>query len=220
MMPHHHLDEATLVGYSAGALPEAFAVVVSAHLSICQVCRNSLRDADAIGGALLAQQLEGGQPPAQAREAMLAKLASTSMEAPLLSPPAPRVVDPEALPAALHPYFGERFNDLRWKGVAPGMHIIRATNVSGGTLMLLRIASGKSVPMHSHGGNELTMILRGSYQDGLGHFSPGDVADLDSDITHQPVTMPGGPCICVAATDAPLLFEGWLARMLQPLIKL
>ena len=220
MMPRHHLDEATIVGYSAGALPDAFAVVVSAHLSICQRCRDSVRDADAIGGALLAQPWEGAQPPAQAREAMLAQLASTPIEAPFTPPPAPRVVDPDALPAALHPYFGERFNDLRWKSVAPGMHIIRAANVSDGSLMLLSIAPGKSVPMHSHGGNELTMILRGSYQDGLGHFAPGDVADLDSDVTHQPVTMPGGPCICVAATDAPLRFEGWLARMLQPLIKL
>lgn len=220
MMPRHHLDGATLVGYSAGALPNAFAVVVSAHLSICPVCRDSLRNADAIGGALLAQSLEGAQPPAQAREAILVRLASTPMRAPSPSQPVPRVVDPDTLPAALHPYFGARFSDLRWKGVAPGMHIIRATHVSDGTLMLLRIAPGKSVPMHSHGGNELTMILRGSYQDGLGHFSPGDVADLDSDITHQPVTMPGGPCICVAATDAPLRFEGWLARMLQPLVKL
>ena len=220
MTPHHHLDEATLVGYSAGALPEAFAVVVSAHLSICQLCRDSLRDADAIGGALLAQQLEGGQPPAQARDAILTKLASTPMEARPPSPPSRKMIDPETLPAALHPYFGERFDDLRWKSVAPGMHIIRAAKVSDGTLMLLRIAPGKSVPMHSHGGNELTMILQGSYQDGLGHFSPGDVADLDCDITHQPVTMPGGPCICVAATDAPLRFQGWLARMLQPLIKL
>jgi len=219
-MPHHHLDEATIVGYSAGALPEAFAVVAAAHLSICQVCRDSLRDADAIGGALLAQQLEGAQPSAHARQAMLAKLASTPMETRSTPEASPKAVDPDVLPVALHPYFGKRLNDLRWKSVAPGMHIIRAPNVSGGTLMLLRIAPGKSVPMHSHGGNELTMILRGSYQDCLGHFSAGDVADLDSDVTHQPITMPGGPCICLAATDAPLRFEGWLARMLQPLVKL
>ena len=37
---------------------------------------------------------------------------------------------------------------------------------------------------------------------------------------HQPVTVPGAPCICVAATDAPLRFSGWMARMLQPLFKL
>ena len=76
------------------------------------------------------------------------------------------------------------------------------------------------VPVHSHGGTELTQILRGAYHDALGHFAPGDVADLDSDVEHQPVTVPGIACICVSALDAPLRFPGWLARRLQPLFKL
>nr|WP_255682937.1 ChrR family anti-sigma-E factor [Dyella sp. 2HG41-7] len=219
-MPHHHLDESTLMGYSAGALSDAFAVVVAAHLSICSECRQTLRDADAIGGLLLAQQQETSQTSSETREAMLAKLTSTPSE-PHPAPPTVKIADDgDTLPTPLHPYFGQRFSELHWKTVAPGMHLIRATNVSGGNLMLLRIAPGKSVPMHSHGNNELTMILRGSYADSLGHFAPGDVADLDSDITHQPVTLPGVPCICVAATDAPLRFEGWVARVLQPLIGL
>ena len=74
--------------------------------------------------------------------------------------------------------------------------------------------------MHTHGGSELTLILRGAYRDAIGHFAPGDVADLDSEVEHQPVTVPGVPCICVAATDAPLRFSGWMARLLQPLVKL
>ena len=88
----------------------------------------------------------------------------------------------------------------------------------GGDLMLLRIAPGSKLPLHSHRGNELTMILDGAYHDMLDHFGPGDVADLDGEIHHQPVTSPGVPCICVAATDAPLMFSGWVARTLQPLL--
>jgi len=61
------------------------------------------------------------------------------------------------------------------------------------------------------------MILQGAYDDLLGHFGPGDVADLDGETEHQPVTSPGVACICVAATDAPLKFSGWFARTLQPL---
>lgn len=220
MTPRHHLDESTLVGYSAGALPDAFAVVVAAHLSLCSVCRQTVRDADVIGGVLLAQQQASAKPSLGAREAMLSKVTSTPSESPSTEPFMPPAMDADILPTPLHAYFGERFSDLHWKTVAPGMHLIRATNVSGGNLMLLRIAPGKSVPMHSHGGNELTLILRGSYADSLGHFTPGDVADLDCDVTHQPVTLPGVPCICLAATDAPLRFEGWLARALQPLVRL
>ncbi|GLQ45966.1 transcriptional regulator [Dyella lipolytica] len=220
MTPRHHLDEVTIVGYSAGALPTALAVVAAAHLGICQNCRESLRNADAIGGLLLAQQQSSTMPSTVAREAMLAQLATTQQDEPRQHHDHLRNNDPDALPSPLHPYFGSTFSALRWRMVAPGVHRIRATHVTDGNLMLLRIGPGKSVPMHSHQGNELTMILRGSYDDTLGHFSPGDVADLDCDITHQPITSPGSPCICVAATDAPLRFDGWVARMLQPLIKL
>ena len=104
--------------------------------------------------------------------------------------------------------------------MAPGVHCIRSEGVGGGNLFMLKIAPGKSMPLHSHGRSELTQILQGAYDDVLGHFGPGDVADLDSDVMHQPVTAAGVPCVCVAALDAPLRFPGWLARKLQPLVGL
>ena len=130
------------------------------------------------------------------------------------------LADPDALPRPLQPYFGRSWRGLRWRWMAPGVHMIRAARGSGDTLILLRIAPGKSMPLHSHQGTELTQILRGAYDDVLGHFGPGDVADLDNEIEHRPVTAPGAPCICVAALDAPLRFPGWLARKLQPLVGL
>jgi len=87
-------------------------------------------------------------------------------------------------------------------------------------LIMLKIAPGKCLPMHSHGSSELTQLLRGAYDDSLGHFAPGDVADLDSQVEHQPVTTPGVACICVSALDAPLVFSGWFARKLQQVFKL
>ena len=53
MKPNHHLDDATLVSYSAGALPAALGVVASSHLERCKECRERLLDADQIGGVLL-----------------------------------------------------------------------------------------------------------------------------------------------------------------------
>lgn len=219
MKPHHHLDVATLIGYSASALPTAFAAVVSAHLSACAQCREQWHEADRVGGHLLEQQ-EGATLSPATRERLLSRLHAEAA-APQASPAAMETRrDPDLLPQPLWPYFGQSYRALRWRLIGPGIHHIRAQGVHDGHLMLLRVAPGRSLPMHSHGGNELTMILQGAYDDALGHFAPGDVADLDSDTEHQPVTSPGVPCICVAATDAPLRFSGWLARTLQPLIKL
>ncbi len=230
MNPRHHLHESTLMSYAAGALPPALGVVASAHLEGCAHCRQLLRDAEAIGAALLDQTQPEPASARQAamREAMLAQLeAEEARDTPVrpLRPLATPVAGdtaasshPDPLPVSLHPYFGPSLRTLRWRWIAPGVHCIRATSMP--SLIMLRIAPGKCLPMHSHGQSELTQILRGAYNDALGTFAPGDMADLDEDVEHQPVTAPGVPCICVSALDAPLRFSGWLARSMQRFVKL
>ena len=221
MNPRHHLDPATIVSHAAGALSPEMAAVVATHLEGCGHCRQAVAQADGIGGALMAQR-QGAELPedrqARLRRAMLERLDSAG--APGRAPDAPPPSsDPDRLPAPLHPYFGTSYRALKWRWMGPGMHFIRTVGPSGGTLLMLRIGPGKRMPVHGHQGSELTQILRGAYDDALGHFSAGDIADLDAEVEHQPVTTPGTACICVAALDGPLRFPGWLARTLQPVFR-
>lgn len=225
MNPRHHLDPATLVSHASGALSPEMAAVADTHLEVCAHCRRQLADAEHVGGVLLSQQQPALAEPQRAerlREEMLARLGQAL---PAARPGADDAAatptrNLDALPRPLQPYFGSSWKALRWRWMAPGVHMIRAPRNSGHNLVLLKIAPGKSMPVHSHGGSELTQILKGAYDDELGHFGPGDMADLDTDIEHQPVTSPGVPCICVAALDGPLQFRGWLARKLQPMVGL
>ncbi|MDR6992736.1 ChrR family anti-sigma-E factor [Luteimonas sp. 3794] len=219
--PVRHLDHATLVGYSAGALPVAFAAVVASHLELCATCRAQLAVADAIGARLIEQQ-EGAPLSSPAREAFRARLEGEAIEPPRAPAPQPQPQsDPDLLPTPLRPWFGDRYSTLRWRTVGPGIHLLRAQgDAPGAQLMMLRTAPGRRMPQHSHGNNELTLILRGAYDDVLGHFGPGDVADLDLDTEHQPVTSPGVPCICVFASDAPMKFSGWIARAMQSVLRI
>lgn len=219
MNPRHHLDAATLVSYAAGALSPEVSAIVGTHLLACAECRRALARAEQVGGVLVAQQL---QAPArsdrddQLRARMLERLQLPAVpaEANVASLVAE---DPDGLPPPLQPYFGATYSALKWRWMGPGMHYIRTIGPSGATMLMLRIGPGKSMPVHGHQGCEITQILRGAYDDALGHYAAGDVADLDSEVEHQPVTAPGEPCICVAAMDAPLRFPGWFARSLQPL---
>lgn len=218
MTPRHHLDPATVLSHAAGALSQELSAIVATHLEGCATCREAVRQAEGVGGLLINQQ--HAQPALETRAhalraAMLERLETTPPAAPRV--PAPRANDPDRIPTPLQPYFGASYRALKWRWMGPGMHFIRRTGPSGGNLLMLRIGPGKRLPVHSHGGSEITQILSGAYDDALGHFGPGDVADLDSDVEHQPVTSTGVPCICVSALDAPLRFQGWLARRLQPM---
>ena len=53
MTIRHHLNDALLMAYAAGNLPEAFSLVVATHVSLCDECRARLGAFEAVGGSLI-----------------------------------------------------------------------------------------------------------------------------------------------------------------------
>ena len=51
--PVHHVPDAMLAAYAAGALAYPFAVLVAAHVSLCDECRADLEAHRALGGLVL-----------------------------------------------------------------------------------------------------------------------------------------------------------------------
>ena len=66
----HHLDDATLMSFAAGALPDALSAVAAAHVAMCARCRREVASLERVGGALLAQlapaTLDRAEPPSPA----------------------------------------------------------------------------------------------------------------------------------------------------------
>ena len=58
-------------------------------------------------------------------------------------------------------------------------------------------------------------MLAGSFADGVNEFRRGDIEVADEDVQHTPVAGYGEPCICLAVTDAPLVFRSLLPRIVQ-----
>ncbi len=213
---HHHPEESSLAGYAAGSLPAALALVIGCHLEACPRCRSVVNDAENLGGVLL----DGLVPTplaTGAREALLARLVDGDCED--RTEAAATGSPSHAMPAKLNRLLGgQDLAALGWRRAGPGVRVL-SLDCAEGKAILLKVDPGRAMPVHSHRGTELTMILEGAYDDSLGHFGPGDVADLDARIEHQPVAGPDG-CLCLAGMDAPLRFRAWLPRLLQPVIGL
>ncbi|BBB26777.1 ChrR family anti-sigma-E factor [Amphritea japonica] len=209
---NHHLDDATLISYSAGALSQGMALVVATHISICAQCRQLAEANDALGGALL-ESLESETVADTMLANLLSQLDDTPQEVVTL---APVKHDPE-IPAPLSDYIEGSLDQLEWKRIVPGVAYYDMPWEGRGVSRLLRIAPGKSMLAHTHDGNELTMVLRGSFSDEIGRFCRGDVADLDDQIEHQPLVDSDEDCICLIATDAPLRFTTLFGKLVQPI---
>jgi putative transcriptional regulator len=209
MVIEHHPDGATLMSYAAGTLPEALTAVVAAHLSMCPTCRAAVRDLDHVGAALLSQgRREMGPSRTPRRE-------RRSVEAPARSAaPAPC----DRLPPALARAYGLTIETVPWKRLGPGVwhHRLPLRQPGDGDLRLLRIAPGRAMPDHGHGGSELTLVIEGSYRDVSGRYGRGDVQDVDEGIDHQPIVEAGEPCICLVASEHPARFKSIIGRIMQP----
>jgi putative transcriptional regulator len=203
----HHLDEATLIAYSAGTLPEAFNLIVATHLSLCDKCHADAQAYDAVGGALLddANAAMSAGSLAQA----LAQLDETLP----IAPPAHIITGD--LPAPLHNYTGGDLDSVRWRPVGMGVRQAILPTSKGATARLLCIPAGAAMPDHGHRGTEMTLVLKGAFQDADAYFTRGDIEVSGKDVQHTPVADIHEDCICLAVTDAPLRFNGLLPRIWQ-----
>ena len=170
-----------------------------------------------IGSALMA----GLEP--QALSKIVPYTALRSVEADVVTPTARAIKHDSAatgdVPQPLRGLIGERLDDIEWRRLGLGVwHApVLPHKTPRGDVRLLRVAAGCSMPEHGHGGSELTLILRGAYQDEIGRFVVGDVADLADDVEHRPVADATMGCICLIASDKHVVFKSFLARLIQPL---
>jgi putative transcriptional regulator len=211
----HHLSDTTLGAFTAGTLMESISLVVASHLSLCRVCQARQNQLEYIGGMHLLQA-----PAATVSSNLLHKtlirlgkqeIASSQTHA------STYLHVNDTLPAPLREFVPTELENIEWNSLAPGIKAYPLTglNTGNGTLSLLKIAPGMSIPGHSHQGAELTLVLKGAFIDEVGQFGEGDIADLDVSTQHQPIADTREACICLIATDASLKFTGLMPRLVQ-----
>ncbi|TDR94270.1 ChrR family anti-sigma-E factor [Enterovirga rhinocerotis] len=204
---HRPSDEA-LAAFAAGTLDEGLALVVAIHLEIDPVSRQRLRDLEAVQGALL----EAAEPAAMSGTFGVLPLASRG----IADSGRPAAAPERGLPRVLRPYvIGP------WRKI--GFRIaMRRVDVPGAEarVFMLRAAPGVSLPHHKHSGLEWTTILSGAFEHDHGRFATGDFDEAGEEHVHTPRVDPVEGCTCISAVTGEVLFQGWLGRILQPLVRL
>jgi putative transcriptional regulator len=211
----HHADDATLMSYAAGTLPEALSAVVATHVAMCPRCRKDVAMMEGLG-AVLITALPGvpmTTPPLRAP----AQVESRRDEGAHVLDAIERAGD---VPAPLSRLVGSDLSSVQWKRLGLGVwHVpLPLSEGAKGDLRLIKVAPGQAMPEHGHGGSELSLILAGSYTDEIGEFRIGDLADLDDEVEHKPMADRKTGCICLIASEEKARFKGIFARIVQPFV--
>ena len=207
-----HPDDANLMSFAAGGLAEPLAAAIAGHVALCPRCRNEMRLLEALGGALLSEAKPADHTGhVQAHSGELAGTAE-ARERPLAA------IDTGGLAQPIAAKYDIDLDSVPWRWLGPGIwyHALALSPGVAGDLRLLKIAPGRRMPEHGHGGAELTLVLEGAFSDASGKFGPGDIQDVDGDVEHQPLVDPQAGCICLVASEQPARFKGLFSRLLQP----
>jgi len=217
MRVSHHLTDETLQDYSVGSLVPSMETLVACHLTVCRQCRERSELADSVGGELfenidsLPVKHSVADTLRRAREVLPAPGHASNKNPDFKSAGVPRPLA-RLLPA--------RLEELEWRRIAPGIKQINLSDQPRrmGAFKLLHLEPGVVLSAHSHNSRELTYVVKGSYQDEIGRFKPGDIADLNGHVAHQPVVDTQEPCIALIASLSPVRYNGMLGKIMQPFI--
>ena len=206
----HHPDSTTLLSYAAATLAETLAAVVAAHVSMCPRCRMEVADLELLGSAIMLSS------PGHLDEA---PLKAPRRPEDVATQDAQRIAQMrDRLPTPIAGTYALSLDSIPWKRLGPGVwhHRLALRQENDGDLRLLRIAPGRKMPDHGHGGAELTLVIEGAYTDVTGEYRRGDIQDVDEAIEHQPIVDMGGECVCLIASEHPARFKSLVGRLTQP----
>ncbi|WP_016957379.1 ChrR family anti-sigma-E factor [Catenovulum agarivorans] len=219
-MIKHHPKHELLAAFVAGELPAALNIAISAHVELCDECQQAITlltqakadEVFSIEDESVFNNVEVDLDD-DFEDLMIAQITSQKGD----------YVDEEPTVCTVE-YAGKQvnlpraLNSVNWAKFQGVGKLSRARlDLDEGTVRsyLLQIGAGGSVPMHTHKGYEVTVLLDGSFEDEMCSYSKGDFIWLDQSFTHSPVSNDGCLCLTVA-DDAPVFTQG-LSKLLNPI---
>lgn len=208
MTCRHHPHEDLLLGYASGTLDEATSLVIATHLTTCPRCRADVAVAEAVGGALLDEIA-----PAEIK--CFAAIMNRLGEARFI---ASQAYKNTGYPRTLDAYIPSA--PIKWRRIGPGLRYASLLAEGHTRAGLLCCAPGADVTLHTHDGEELTVVLAGAYNDGSEHFHCGDVQYADHTVLHRPVANREEGCTVLVVNKGRVRPTSFWARLFMRFISI
>lgn len=214
-MTRHHPDTLTLMEYSAGNLSEPHALCIRLHLDQCPHCRSRVDTLDSLGAVMMENQPKVGVS-ADMFDSILSRIDSEpDMAENYINMQAKRM-------GPLQKLLGDNLNDLPWKRQLGDVSVLDISERFPGQneqVVLQKLAAGGKAPVHTHRGDETTIVLQGAFADQKGVFNQWDFVVLNQEDEHKPVAVGCEDCITLSVLSAPVKLTGTFTRLLNPFIR-
>ena len=216
-MTKYHPDTRFISDFAAGSLPLSQALCVSTHLHYCDDCKQKVEQLTDLGSVLFDKispmNLEQDFSSLMQRiDSMPENNVQINSEAITASS--------SSLPAALNKLTNNDLDLLDWQGIGKNF---RYSELNIGDplreISLFNIKAGGNVPRHLHNGDEITVVLKGSFSDQDDHYQVGDFIVRTAGETHTPVAAQDEDCLCLSTLEEPIQMTNLIYRMLMPLFK-
>jgi len=192
------LDDGLMLDAASGAAPAAVRILAACHGELNEQAARRLGSAETAFGALL-EAAPAAPVSASLFERTMAEIEGDDGE------PGGEADPASTLPRPLQRVLPQG-EGLDWRPRFGGMSEIVLDNLCepGVHARLLKLPSGGSAPEHTHGGDEITLVLTGSFRDEVSRYAAGEVCHAASGHMHKPVVDSDEDCICFVVEFGPL----------------
>ncbi len=199
------LHPAWMVDVATGSAPMAVRVLVACQAELNPTARRQYSEVEAVMGALLDT----------ARPARMSALAFERLDMRTPEPDdmsecvAKETASESAVwPSALMKII-ERDCEPVWTRRFGGYEEMVLSRLSqpGIKARLIALPPERGVTQHTHKGSELTLVLKGGFNDGHADYFVGEVCEADETLSHSPRAHPGETCVCFTVEIGQLAFS-------------
>lgn len=238
-MISYHPDSRFLTDFASANLSIAEAVCVSAHLEFCGKCRSHVQQIKDVAAHLLTQ-LPPESVEADSFDQVMSKILTSDKaerlpESPVLpelslsdtgqnedsSPKdSTRAFVDVFLPRSLRRLSSGGLHNLRWAQLGKALRVAPLPIMGESRqTAIYDIKAGGRMPEHEHRGEEITVLLKGSFSDADGSYTRGDFVVRNAGENHQPTATQDTDCICLVCLERPVRPRGLFYRLIEPLVQ-